>query len=117
MRGDPRPAPLRVFYDGACPRCAALAAREARRAAGIDWRDLNDGTDELRAAGIDPAAALARLHAVDATGRVTSGAAALAAIWRRDPRRRWLAPLVTLPLLRGFAERAYDLVARHRRRA
>lgn len=109
-------APLQVFFDGACPRCSALAAREASRNAAIVWRDLNTSETELRAAGIDPAAALARLHAVDETGRVRSGAAALAAIWRRNPRRRWLAPLVTLPLLRGLAEHAYDLVARSRRR-
>lgn len=107
---------LRAYYDGACPRCAALAAREAARNPAIEWRDLNASAAALRAAGIEPAAALERLHTVDETGQVASGAAALAAIWRRDPRRRWLAPLVTLPLLRGLAERAYDLVARRRRR-
>ncbi|MCB1161558.1 MAG: DUF393 domain-containing protein [Candidatus Krumholzibacteriia bacterium] len=110
-------SPLRVFYDGGCPRCAALAARERERGGDVHWLDLTRSAAELSAAGIDPGAALERLHAVDETGRVTHGAAALATAWERIPGRRWLAPLLRLPLLRGLAERAYDLVARRRRRA
>lgn len=109
-------APLRVFYDGACPRCAALAVRERARGGDVHWLDLTTSAPELRAAGIEPDAALERLHAVDEGGRVTSGAAALADAWARIPGRRWLTPLLRLPLLRGLAERAYDLVARRRRR-
>jgi predicted DCC family thiol-disulfide oxidoreductase YuxK len=116
--GPPRVglAPLRAYFDDACPRCAKLAARGARRGGEVAWCRLSEGEGALRAAGIDPAAARERLHVVDAEGRVASGAAALAAIWRRDPRRRGLARFVTLPLIRNLAERAYDLVARRRRR-
>ena len=110
--------PIRVFYDGDCPRCRRLAARYAAldRVGHLDWMDLNTSAAELSAAGIDAETALARLHAVDETGRIHAGGAALAVVWDVLPRRRWLARLARLPVVSRIIGRIYAFVARRRSR-
>lgn len=97
---------LTVFHDGACPLCAreiALMRRLDRRGA-IDFVDVADpGTS----CPIDRRAALARFHAIE-DGRLLSGAAAFAAMWRAIP---WLRPLglaARNPAVLGLLDRLYD---------
>ena len=79
---------LLVWFDGGCPLCRreiALMRRLDRRHA-IAFVDVaRDGTT----CPIDRAALLARFHACE-DGRMLSGAAAFAAMWRAIP---WLRPL------------------------
>src|SRR3954452_15348714 len=78
-----RMAQLIVWHDGACPLCRreiALMRRLDRRGA-IRFVDAaNDGAS----CPIDRAALLARFHARE-DGRMLSGAAAFAAMWRAIP--------------------------------
>ena len=75
---------LTVWHDGACPLCRreiALMRRLDRRGA-IDFIDAADnGTHDCP---IDRRVLLARLHAQE-DGRLLSGAAAFAAMWRAIP--------------------------------
>ena len=87
---------VKVWYDGACPLCTreiALMRRLDRRGA-ITFVDVAAGADPT--CPIDRARLLARFHAEE-EGRVLSGAAAFAAMWR------------AIPLLRPLG-----LAARHR---
>lgn len=82
------PARVTVWYDGACPLCMreiALMRRldRARRLHFIDAARA-DATCPL-----DRRLMLARLHARE-NGRMLSGAAAFAAMWRAIPALRWL---------------------------
>jgi predicted DCC family thiol-disulfide oxidoreductase YuxK len=72
---------------------------------------------DLAAYGITEDAAAEAVHCVAADGKVTRGAAAVAAVLR-ECGRGWalLAALMRLPILRGVAELAYGLVARNRHR-
>ncbi len=86
---------LIVWFDGHCPLCRremSLMRRLDRRGA-IQFVDVADGTGVCP---IDRAELLARFHASE-DGRMLSGAAAFAAMWR------------AIPLLRPFG-----LLARHR---
>ena len=77
-----------VWFDGGCPLCRreiALVRRLDRRHAII----FLDVAREDVACPIDRAALLTRLHALE-DGRMLSGAAAFAAMWRAIP---WFRPL------------------------
>ncbi len=90
-------AKLLVWYDGACPLCLremALMRRLDRRHA-IHFVDLAGASPE--SCPIDPDALLARFHANE-DGRLLSGAAAFAAMWR------------AIPLLRPFGLAARNSV-------
>lgn len=117
---DPRhaeEADLSVYYDGGCPLCRAEIAHYRRCEGAERLRFVDVGRDVPApplGAGLDREAALRRFHVRDAQGRLVSGAAAFARLWRVLPHWRWLGRLVTLrvfgvrPLL-PLAEAAYRL--------
>ncbi|KQM23848.1 MULTISPECIES: DCC1-like thiol-disulfide oxidoreductase family protein [unclassified Sphingomonas] len=86
---------LTVWYDGTCPLCLREIAlmRRLDRGRRIDFVNVGD---PQAACPIDRRLLLARFHAREA-GRIVSGAAAFAAMWR------------AIPLLRPFG-----LAARNR---
>ncbi len=108
---------LTVYYDGACPLCRAEIAhyRGLAGAGRVRFVDLAQAEgDAALGPGLDLAAARARFHVRETDGRLVSGAAAFARLWRRLPRWRWLSRLVELrvfgrrPVL-PVAEAAYRL--------
>ena len=107
---------LTVYYDGACPLCRReIAFYERRERAGaIEWIDINRAPHAPAACGIAPTDALRRLHAVDASGRVFTGARAFTAIWRRVPGFRLLGRLAARQPLIALAEAGYRLFLRIR---
>ncbi|WP_294260103.1 DUF393 domain-containing protein [uncultured Sphingomonas sp.] len=97
---------LTVFHDGACPLCAreiALMRRLDRRG----WIAFVDVADPHASCPIDRRAALARFHAVE-DGRLLSGAAAFAAMWRAIPMLRPLGLAARNPIVLGLLDRLYD---------
>ena len=103
-------APLVVYHDGACPLCAAEIAmyRRARGAEALSFVDAADATaDAPPAPDLSRRAALARFHVRDPQGRLVSGAAAFAALWRVLPGWRWLGRAVGSRPVLPIAEAAY----------
>lgn len=103
---------LTVWHDGGCPLCRreiALMRRLDRRGA-IDFVDAADGTS---ACPIDRDALLARFHAQE-DGRMLSGAAAFAAMWRAIPLLRPLGLAARNPVILDGLERLYRLFLRVR---
>lgn len=94
-----------VWFDGACPLCRreiALMRRLDRRGA----IRFVDACDPATACPLDRAELLARFHA-DEGGRLLSGAAAFAAMWRAIPMLRPLGLLAGWPPLTPAFEAAY----------
>lgn len=106
-----RPQPmLKVFYDGACPRC--IADRRwyeslPRAAEGVEWIDINGRDIELRTLGIDPYLALTELHVQDEDGRIHRELDAYILLLSRVPRLAPMAWLIGRPLVKPFLSRAY----------
>ena len=104
---------LIVWHDGNCPLCRreiALMQRLDRRGA-IDFVDVT----QAHACPIDPAVMLARFHASE-DGRLLSGAAAFAAMWRAIPLLRPLGLAARTPAVLAFLERLYVVFLRYRPR-
>jgi predicted DCC family thiol-disulfide oxidoreductase YuxK len=98
-------AQVTVWYDGGCPLCVreiALMRRLDGRGR-IEWIDVADG-DSL--CPIDRGALLARFHARE-DGRMLSGAAAFAAMWRAIPALRPLGLLARRPGVLRVLEAGY----------
>ncbi len=94
-----------VWFDGGCPLCQreiALMRRLDRRQA-IRFVDVSSGAESCP---IDRAALLARFHAAE-NGRMLSGAAAFAAMWRAIPLLRPLGLLARNRMVLAGLERAY----------
>lgn len=109
-------AAVTVWYDGACPLCAREIAlvRRLDRAGAIRFVDVADpGAAAAASCPLDRAALLARFHAEE-DGRLLSGAAAFAAMWRAVPLLRPLGLAARHRLVLAALEGAYRLFLRAR---
>jgi len=96
---------VEVWFDGGCPLCRreiALMQRLDRRGA-IAFVDVDSGD---AVCPLDRRALLARFHACE-NGRLLSGAAAFAAMWRAIPMMRPLGLLARNRWVLAVLERAY----------
>jgi len=101
------PTGLRVWYDGGCPLCRreiALMRRLDRRQA-IRFIDVSPA-GAAAACPLDRATLLARFHAEE-DGRLLSGAAAFAAMWRAIPLLRPLGLIARNRLVLAGLEALY----------
>jgi predicted DCC family thiol-disulfide oxidoreductase YuxK len=95
---------LSVWYDGDCPLCRREIAIMRR----LDRRGRIDFVDASGPAScpVDRAELLARFHAME-DGRLLSGAAAFAAMWRAIPVLRPIGLLAQNRVVLNLLERAY----------
>ena len=108
-------AKLIVWHDGACPLCRREIAlmRQLDRRGTIEFIDVVGASPA--ACPIDRAALLARFHASE-DGRLLSGAAAFAAMWRAMPLLRPLGLAARSPWVLARLERLYVAFLRVRPR-
>ncbi|MEE4200267.1 thiol-disulfide oxidoreductase DCC family protein [Erythrobacter sp.] len=102
-----------IWFDGGCPLCRreiALMRRLDQRGA---LRFIDVAQDEAAGCPIDRADLLARFHAQE-NGRVLSGAAAFAAMWRSIPLLRPLGLLARNRAVLASLERTYRAFLRVR---
>ncbi|UAB77628.1 DUF393 domain-containing protein [Erythrobacter sp. SCSIO 43205] len=106
---------LKVWFDGACPLCIREIAvmRRLDRNRAIDFIDVSGKGDP--SCPIDQAELLARFHAEE-NGKVLSGAAAFAAMWRTIPALRPLGLIAKNRLVLAVLERLYVAFLRVRPR-
>ncbi len=106
-----------VWYDGGCPLCRREIdfMRRLDTARAITFLNVASdavGHDDV-ACPLDRAQLLARFHASE-DGRLLSGAAAFAAMWRAIPRLRPLGVAARHPVALAMLERLYRVFLRLR---
>lgn len=119
MPHDAQTSPdLLVFYDGSCSLCRASIAPVQRLDSHhrIAFLDLHDPSVRKRFPQIDRELAMRWMQAVDARGRISSGAEAWARIGLLLPGWRYLSWILLVPGIRWFASQIYAWIARNRYR-
>lgn len=98
---------LTIYFDGSCPLCRreialyrGLSARET-----LQWVDVSAG--QPLGEGLSCEAAMWRFHVREANGRLFSGGAAFARLWRALPGWRVLGWGFAWPPLSWLLELAY----------
>jgi predicted DCC family thiol-disulfide oxidoreductase YuxK len=105
---------LTVWYNTKCPVCNAginwqrNRLLKAVRADEIEFRDINLEPDALARFGASVEEVRRRLHGLDPSGRLYTGAACASEIWLRTPGDRWLGRLTKRPVMRQIAQNLYD---------
>ena len=109
--------PSKVYYNSACPVCNAgiKDQRQRMEACGIkdiEWVDVHENPEAVSEVGASLEQVRERLYVKDPDGRLNVGADAFTRLWSQTPGQRWLAKLFQLPVLRSFAQTAYNVFAR-----
>lgn len=98
---------LTVYFDGGCPLCRREIAfyRKMPEAQALRWADVSEQllTDQ----DLSCEAALRRFHVRNADGRLLSGGAAFACLWRALPYWRVLGWFFAWPPMSWVLEAAY----------
>ena len=98
---------LTIYFDGSCPLCRREIALY-RRVPGADrlqWVDVSAGA--MLGEGLSCEAAMRRFHVRDDSGRLLSGGAAFARLWRALPGWCVLGWCFALPPMSWGLELAY----------
>lgn len=105
-----------LLYDGDCSLCEKAARRLARwdRAGRLSLEDLRRTDLAALPAPLTREQCEARLHLVEADGRVSAGFYAIRRLSALLPALWWAAPLLHVPGAGLVLQPAYDLVARIR---
>jgi len=111
-------AELTVLYDGTCSLCRSSAERVERfdSRGRIELLDLHDPSASRRFPQVDREEAMRWMQAVDAGGRIFSGADAWARIGMLLPGWKLVAWLLLVPGVRWLAGKMYSWVAMNRYR-
>lgn len=98
---------LTIYYDGSCPICRREIAlyRSLRGAERLRWLDVS--VTPTLGEGISCETAMRRFHVSDAQGRLFSGGAAFARLWRALPAWRVLGWLFLWPPMSWLLEGGY----------
>lgn len=112
---SPEASRVKVWFDGACPLCIREISlmRRLDKNGAINFIDVSEDADP--SCPIDQKELLARFHAEE-NGKVLSGAAAFAAMWRAIPALRTLGILAKNRFVLAVLERLYILFLRVRPR-
>ncbi len=104
---------IKVWFDGACPLCLREinVMKRLDKAGAINFVDVSIGADH--SCPLDTSQLLARFHAEE-DGKVLSGAAAFAAMWRAIPLLRPLGLIARNRFVLAILERLYLLFLRIR---
>lgn len=105
---------LTIYYDGSCPLCRREIAlyRRLPAARRLHWQDVSQG--EGLGEGLSCEMAMRRFHVRDNQGRLFSGGAAFARLWRALPGWRVAGWLFAWPPLSWLLEGTYRVFLRGR---
>jgi predicted DCC family thiol-disulfide oxidoreductase YuxK len=106
---------LTLFYDGLCPLCQKEMAhlRKRNHADVLAFEDIMADDFNERYPDLDWQALNDRIHGLTDDGRLVTGLDVTHLAWSLVG-YRWLYAPLRWPLIRWFADRAYNVFARHR---
>jgi len=106
---------IKVFYDSKCSLCSKEINyyRSIAPIGVFDWKDIHIRNHEFINTGINISDALKILHVID-NNKLYLGVDAFIIIWNNLAYWKYLARLVSIPIIRQIANIAYKLFANWR---
>lgn len=108
-------AKTKVYFNSACPVCAAGIKQQQRKLEGCDveveWIDVHLDNEAVTQINADLEFVRERLHVVDEAGRLQIGSTAFSALWKLTPRQGWLGRVSDLPVVRDLFRWSYNRFA------
>ena len=100
---------ITVFYDDRCGLCRKEIRYYQSKALPntIDWVDITDNPDKVRAAGLTFDEAMRRFYVVDDNQQRFCGVDGFIQIWKVLPNFRFLAVFFKLPIIYSMSRLAY----------
>tara|TARA_R110000868_G_scaffold48766_4_gene157907 strand:- start:605 stop:979 length:375 start_codon:yes stop_codon:yes gene_type:complete len=107
---------ITVFYDGKCSLCRKEIAYYKKIAPPDKFlfSDIAVDADLLQKKGISLKEGLMFFHVEDDKGNMHSAVDAFVVIWQALPRWRYLAKIISYPLLKPAADYCYKVFAKYR---
>ena len=108
---DAQSAPLKVYFDGACPACSAEIAyyRGQPGAQACEWINAAECSDAELGPGLTRASALRRFHVRCSDGQLVDGMRGFAALWSVLPRMAWVGRLASFGPIPALLDVAYGV--------
>jgi len=105
---------LKVYYNSACPVCDAgiNAQKNKTSQCEIQWNDVHSNNELAKDVDEKLEFVRERLHVVDQNDTLFVGIEAFIVLWKNSPKEQWKATLLSLPIIRPIANRAYNGFAR-----
>ena len=101
---------IKVLYNNSCSICSREITHYKSLENNIKWIDINDLSLSSKLSGKSHKELLRRLHVVK-DDEVYSGVRAFAIMWLNIPKYKWLARLVTLPIIYHISIVLYEVIA------
>jgi len=107
---------ITVFYDGKCNLCSKEINhyKEISPEGVFNWQDITISDNELKNANISLVEGLKILHAMDENGQIHKGVDASILMWKALGKWRFLAYVISLPLVYQVTKLAYRIFAHYR---
>lgn len=111
---EPQAELTEIYYNGECPVCNAEMSHYARLCAdsqeSLRFIDAMQRPNEFAECGLRREHLERRVYLKDSKGRISSGLPALIELWSRMPQYRWLARVLTVPVISAASNALYDHV-------
>ena len=107
---------IKVFYDGKCQLCdREINYYKKISPQGIfNWLDIATEPNHLSDFNITQIEALKKIHVIDENDQIKIGIDAFIEIWKRLKFWKFLALLISIPIIKSFADVIYDKFANYR---
>lgn len=77
----------------------------------MEWKDVHSNTELVTEIDSELEQKRERLHAVDEHGQIHIGFDAILIIWQHSPNKKWIAMLLSLPIIKQLGQVAYNQLA------
>jgi len=101
---------IKVLFNDSCSICSKEINHYKSIDNNINWIDINDLNLSYKLTGKSHKELLRRLHVIK-DNEVYSGVRAFAIMWLNIPKYKWLAKLVSLPIIYHVSVVLYEIIA------
>ena len=101
---------IKVLFNDSCPICSKEINHYKSLENNIKWIDINNLEESYKLSGKNHKELLRRLHVIK-DDKVYSGVKAFIIMWSNIPKYKWIATIVSLPIIYQISVVLYELIA------